>query len=115
NSGFVKPVADKMSLLSQTVSRWVRGDRRADGAATRAIAVHKAEQTLLDGFMELAIAARKVALEKIGSASAYQATLIGGISYDKYLLGTGRPTSRTESRSVRYVTEDALERISARV
>lgn len=115
NRGFVKPVADKMGLKSQTLGRWVDGSRRADGAASRAAMVHKAEQNLLDGFLELAVAARQVALEKIGSASAYQATLIGGISYDKYLLGTGRPTSRTESLKARYVEGDSLRSIASRV
>lgn len=115
NNGYVKPVADKLGLHHQTLERWVKGERRASGAPTRAMMVHKAEEELIQGFLELAGAATKQALANIGDAKSRDASIVAGIAYDKYLLGTGRPTSRTETLKARYVESDALRKVSASV
>jgi hypothetical protein len=115
NRGYVKPVADAMGLKSQTLGRWVRGDRRAAGAAKRAAMVHKQEQALLEGFLESALRAQELAMspEKLEKASSYQLMLMSAVGYDKFLLGTGRPTSRSETLKARYVEPEALRKISS--
>lgn len=113
NNGYIKPVADKMGLNHETLGRWVRGQRRGSGAANRAVMVHKQEQELIAGFLELAGVATKQALANIGEAKSRDASIVAGIAYDKYLLGTGRPTSRTEQLRARYVEPEALRKISS--
>ena len=117
NRGYVQPVAEKMGLHSQTLGRWVRGDRRASGAAKRALMVHKAEQELLEGFLESALRSQELAMapETLAKASAYQLTIMAGINYDKYLLGSGRPTSRSEVLKARYVEPEGLRKLSAAI
>jgi hypothetical protein len=70
---------------------------------------------LADAFLELAHAATAVARAKIGDASPYHAALISAISLDKWALITGRPTSRSEVHSFRYVEPDALRSLAAKV
>jgi hypothetical protein len=115
NRGFVKPVADAMGLKSQTLGRWVRGDRRSAGAGERAILVQKQERELLEGFLESALRAQEMAMspENLAKASSYQLTLMAAVNYDKFLLGTGRPTSRSETLKARYVEPEALRKVSS--
>jgi len=79
--------------------------------------VHKAEQELLEGFLESALRSQELAMspETLAKASAYQLTIMAGINYDKYLLGSGRPTSRSEVLKARYVEPEGLRKLSAAI
>jgi hypothetical protein len=143
NGGYVKPTAEMIGVPRKTLEYKVEHSEALD-ALTRvpthselvekaAVPIEAAPNTpapdpanarairqntvaeLADAFLELAHAATAVAKAKIGDASPYHAALISAISLDKWALITGRPTSRSEFHTYRYVEPDALRSLATKV
>lgn len=113
NNGYVKPTAEQIGIPVRTLQAW--WNKYLEAAQDLTVR-HKDGQGLADRFLAIAIAAQDRVMELLPETkSAYQAALIEGINLDKYLLLTGRPTSRTEILKARYVDPDALRKVSQEV
>lgn len=115
NKGYIKPTADALGIPAKTLSNWTLNKGKRAIQARNASLGHNEDLGIADRYLDIIIAAQDRTLEAIGSASAYQAALIGAISTDKRQLILGRPTSRTEAIRTRYVDGDALRGMANRV